>query len=480
MNKLTLALLLVSLAGCADMPTLRQAHPDLPKAWPSAPIPSGELAEATERHAQDWWTLFNDPALTALIEEALARNSDILLAAARIEEARATLGLREADRQPEAQVGAGASRDRATEKGSFPPPNPINNTFQVNAQVAYEADLWGRYRQASAAARADLLASGYAREVVRTSLATRVAQAYFQLAALDAASRLNQETRDNRREAVDLHRLRFDAGIASELPLRQAEAELAAVEAEKAHLERQSRQQETALALLLGRSPRATQEDSLTRGKTLDAMTLPPGIPAGLPADLLARRPDLRQAEQRLAGAEARVRATQAAIYPKLSLTANLGSESRSLSDLFSGPATIWGLGASLVQTLYNAGRTEAALKGEAARQEQSLLAYEQTLRLAFKDVLDALVSVRQSREAEAAETRRAEALARASELAGLRYRNGVSNYLEVLDAQRNLHLARQNRLAARHARLTATANLFNALGGGWNHDPSPEKEAPR
>ncbi|MDP2433174.1 MAG: efflux transporter outer membrane subunit [Pseudomonadota bacterium] len=465
MNKALIALLIASLSGCISLPTLRKASPDLPQAWPAvSPAPSGEK----EQRLPDWWTHFNDPALTTLINEALQHNSDLLLAAARIEEARSALGLRDADRHPNVAIGTSADRTRATEKGSFPQPSPVNNKFQVNLQAAYEVDLWDRYRQASAAARADLLASEYAREVVRTSLASSVAQAYFQIAALDAALALTQDTLNNRREAVDLHQLRFAAGIVSELPLRQTEAELAALEAAQAGLIRQLRQQETALALLLGRSPRALADDPVARGKPLANLTAPPAIPGGLPSDLLARRPDIRQAEQRLAGAEARVLATKAAIYPSLSLTANLGTESKALSNLFSGPATIWGIGAGLVQTLYNAGRTEAALKGDAARQEQALLAYEQTLRVAFKEVLDALVANRQAREAGAAETRRAQALSRAAELAGFKYQNGVSNYLEVLDAQRNLYQAEQNRIEAHRAQLAATAELFKALGGGW------------
>ena len=478
MRKTLIALLIASLTGCISLPNLRKPSPDLPQAWPStSPRSPGEGPGEREQHLQDWWTLFNDPALSALIGEALQHNSDLLLAAARIEEARSALGLSEADRRPEVQIGGSAGRTRATEKGSFPQPSPVNNKFQVNLQAAYEVDLWDRYRQASAAARADLLASEYAREVVRTSLVGGVAQTYFHIAALDAALALTQDTLNNRREAVDLHKLRFDAGIVSELPLRQAEAELASVEATRADIIRQLRQQETALALLLGRSPRGLADDPLARGKPLDTLTAPPAIPDGLPSDLLARRPDIRQAEQRLVGAEARMLETRAAIYPSLSLTANLGSESKALSNLFSGPATIWGIGASLVQTLYNAGRTEAALKGDAARQEQTLLAYEQTLRVAFKEVLDALVANRQAREAGEAENRRAQALARAAELAGLRYQNGVSNYLEVLDAQRNLYQAEQNRIEARRAQLAATTELFKALGGGWL--PRPETSPP-
>lgn len=473
MRKSLPLLLALGLSGCISLPTLRQPSPDLPAAWPAS-SPSAPTASAGvgEHDLQNWWTLYDDPALTALIDEALAHNGNLLLAAARIEEARAALGLADADRYPSAEIGASAGRTRATEKGSFPPPSPINSKFQVNAQAAYEVDLWGRYRQASAAARADLLASEYAQAVVRSSLADRVAQAYFQLAALDSGLALTRETLSNRQEAVDLHKLRADGGIASELPWRQAEAELAAVAAVQASLTRQQHQQTTALALLLGRNPRIAQEDTPARGKTLDALNLPPAIPAGLPSDLLLRRPDIRQAEQQLVGAEAQVLKTKASIYPSLSLTANLGSESRALSDLFSGPATIWGFGIGLVQTLYNAGRTEAGLQGVAARQEQALLNYEQTLRIAFKEVLDALVATRQAREAEAAESQRARALAQSAELAGHRYRNGISNYLEVLDAQRNQYQAEQNRIEARRAQLAATAALLKALGGGWNPPP--------
>ena len=472
MSKFLIALLGLAVSGCISLPVLRHAQPDLPSSWPAAAAP-GERVPGLVR----WWTLYDDPNLVKLVDEALAHNGDLLAAAARIEEARAALGLTESDRSASVQLGAGAGRTRVTEKGSFPPPNPINNDFQLNLQAAYELDLWGRYRQASAAARADLLASEYAREVVRTSLAGTVVLGYFQIAALDASLQLTQETLANRKEAVELYRARFNAGLDSELPWRQAEAELAAVESTQADLERQMRQQENALALLLGRTPRAWMQDRGAHGKRLDVLTLPPAIPDGLPAEMITRRPDIRQAGQRLAGAEARVLETRAAIYPTLSLTANLGSESRALTDLFSGPAAIWGLGASLVQTVYNAGRTEAALKGDAARQEQALLVYEQTLRIAFKEVLDALVAVRQTRVAEAAEVRRAEALARGVELADLRYRSGVSNNLEVLDAQRMLYQSEQNRIEDRRARLAAAASLFKALGGGWL--PRPETSPP-
>jgi multidrug efflux system outer membrane protein len=218
----------------------------------------------------------------------------------------------------------------------------------------------------------------------------------------------------------------------------------------------------------LGRDPRALMQASVTRGAGLFQLALPPAIPSGLPSDLLLRRPDLRQAEQKLLSSQARIREAGAAIYPNLSLTAHLGSESKALSDLFTSPASIWGLAAGISQTIFNAGRTEAAVNAAGARQDQALIAYEQAVQTAFKEVLDALISHRQARETGTAEAERTKALKRAAELADLRFQNGVSNYLEVLDARRNLFQAEQGGIEARFAQLVATANLFKAMGGGW------------
>ena len=452
---------LLLLAGCAELPETRQPAHELPAAWPQS--------QAQARIAPDWWRAYGDPVLDRLMEEALAHNRDLALAAARIEEARANLGLARADQFPSVELGAEAARSRMSERGVQPAPDgAVNNAYGVTLQMAYEVDLWGRYRQATKAARADLLASEYAREVVRLSLTGAVAQGYFALRALDAQVQLARDTLANRKEAAELQRRRVEAGIASELELRQAEAEMAAIEASLAEFTRQARQQENALAVLLGRSPRRLVEDGIARGQGLAELALPPAVPAGLPSELLARRPDLRQSEQRLAASEARIAEARAALYPNLSLTGYLGSESKALSNLFSGPATVWGLTAGLVQTVFNAGRTEAAVQAASARQEQALVAYEQALQQAFREVLDALVAHRQARELQEAESRRAEALGRALELAELRYKNGVSSYLEVLDAQRNLYSAQQNRIEARRSQLAAVTDLNKALGGGW------------
>jgi multidrug efflux system outer membrane protein len=459
-----LAALLLTLAGCVNLPQSREADLPLPAAWPEG--------QTEARIAPDWWKAYHDPALDALMDEALAHNADLKLAAARILEARAALGATRADQFPGAQLAASVGRSRATEEGSFPIPTPINNNYQLQLQAAYELDLWGRYARASDAARADLLASQYGREVVRLSLTHDVAAAWFNLAALAAQADLARDTLANREEALALQRLRVSGGVSSDYELQQAEAELAATRADLARLEQSRRQAELALALLLGRSPKALVEERLAAGKPLAELAVPPAVPAGLPSDLLQRRPDLKQAEAELAAAQARIAEARAALYPNLSLTAYLGSESRELSDLFSGPATVWGLTAGLVQTVFNAGRTEAVVQSRAARQEQLLIQYEQAVRQAFREVLDALVAQRQAAEIDAAETRRAQALTRATELADLRYRNGVASYLEVLDARRNQYQARQAVIDARRARLASVAGLSKALGGGWEGKP--------
>jgi len=460
MNKTLLALALaVLLPGCANLPEPRQPALDLPA--PASVQPQASITA-------DWWKAYGDPVLNAMMDEALAHNGDLRLAAARIEEARGALGQADADRYPEVSASVGASRSRRSEAGAMPVPINPSNSFQLGLQAAYELDIWGRYRSANDAARADLLASEYARDVIRTSLTADVAKGYFALRSLDARIQLARDTLNNRRQALDLMRLRFEAGESSELDFRQAEAELASVESALALLVQQQQQQEHALALLLGRQPRQIVAEVLPRGLELQALVLPPDIPAGLPSDLLARRPDIRQAEASLAAADARIEEAKAYLYPSILLTASLGTESRALSNLFTGPATVWGLAASLAQTVFNAGRTEAAIRSTVARQEQVLIGYEETVKQAFRETLDALAVHRQTRERSEAESRQAEALRRALALAELRYRHGESGYLDVLYAQRNLFAAEQARIQAREQQLAAVADLSRALGGGW------------
>jgi len=488
-------LLLASLGGCAQLPELKLPRLELPQSWfgrpqanssttlstatkstpgsadasaPGTHTPPATTLPISGEHLSQWWKHYHDPLLDALVDEAQHHNRDLRSAAARIEEARASLGMARSAQSPSLQAIADTGYTRSTEKGSVPLNDPTTPHIKLNLQAAYEVDLWGRYQAASDSARAELLSSEYAREVVRTSLIAQVVKTYFTLVVLDRQLAINGDTLANRREVAALHTLRWETGLSSEGPLRQNEAEIAALESAHAVLSARLRQQELALAVLLGREPRSLFAERIAPGATLPELSRIPDVPEGLPSELLNRRPDLRQAEENLRAAHARIAEVKAALYPGLALTAHFGSESKHLADLFSGPAAIWGLGASVAQSLFNAGRTEAGIQAADARQQQAVAAYEQAVRHAFRETLDALVVQRQMREQSEALKRQSEALARSLELADLRYRNGLDHYLPVLDAQRALYATRQNMLDTHLASLAASVDLNRALGGGW------------
>ena len=476
----------LALAGCVSMPAIKQPAPELPAAWPeSLPASSATAAEGKaageimpQAMTQAWWRIFNDPQLDRLMDEALAGSQDLKLAAARVLEAEANLRSTGAALLPEVDATVTASRNRRSLQTSplLPAGTPTHyNNFGAGLQASYEVDLWGRIRASTDSARADLLATRYAGEVVRQTLTQNVAQAWFNLNALGLRERLTRETLANRVDAARLTERRFEVGTVSEFEVRQAQAEAAALESQLAQIDQQARLQENALGVLLGRSPRALVQLRI-QAEDLKALAPPPEIPAGLPSELLQRRPDLRQAEASLASTQASIREARAALFPSLTLTGNLGSASASLSDLFSGPSMAWGLGANLAQSLFNGGRTEAAIQARSARQDQALAAYESTARQAFREVLDALVAHRQTREIWAAEGKRVEALARATQLAESRFNAGAASQLDVLDAQRNLYQAQQNAIDASRARLSAAASLVKALGGGWQVQPQTDR----
>jgi len=289
---------------------------------------------------------------------------------------------------------------------------------------------------------------------------------------------VTRRTISTRLASTALQRMRFEAGVASEFDLRQVEAQTAQAQALLPAFERSLAQQETALAVLLGRSPRAIVTVPVERGAAIDALTLPPAVPAGLPSDILERRPDVRQAEQALIAANARIGQAKAAYYPSISLTAILGTESTSLSNLFTTPARVWQVSASAAQTVFDAGRTGQQVEQARAREQQLLASYASAIQNAFKDTLDALVAQRTAREALDAEQTRVTALQSSYRLAQLRYDNGVSSLLDVLDVERGLLDAQLNRVEAQRAQLAATADLFKALGGGWDGVLGAEQSA--
>ena len=459
MNKAFLVAL-IFLAGCALKPDYQRPAVELPAAW----------KESGQNLAQDgnWWRVYSDPALEKLVEEALARNSDLARASARVDEARALLRQSESYYYP--TVGATFGRNRTLSSaatGLLPPGvQRERNDYRATLDVSYEVDLWGKLHATAQAARADLLGSEAARDTVRITLAADVAKTYFALRALDAEAAATRRTLGLREEGLKLQQKRFDGGVISEFDYRQLEAEVAAARAQLPPLERDREIQEAALAVLLGRSPKAIMDESVSRSADSREELLPAVVPAGLPSELLLRRPDLVEAEQRLIAANARVTVARSQMFPSIQLTGYLGSEAQALSALFSGPAGIWQLAMVIAQPIFAAGRLEAQIDAARARETQALAGYQGAIQNAFREVRAALAAQTRSRETFEAESTRFAALATTVRLARLRYDNGLASQLEVIDAERNLLAAEIARHEALRAQRAAVADLYKALGG--------------
>ena len=465
-----LSLIVAALAGCMTVgPDYKRPQIETPGQLPGA--------TANEPLISTWWKAYGDPVLNQMIDEALVYNLDLRRAIARVNEARAALGITRADQYPGVSANTSASRNRGSQDSSLSVPG-IDSAYRATLNASYEIDFWGKYRRATEAARAELLGSQFNREAVRLALIADVARGYFGLRALDAQVAITRRTISTRQASTALQRMRFEAGVASEFELRQVEAEAAQAQALLPTIEQQLAVQETALGVLLGRSPRAIVEQPVERGAAMDALNVPPSIPSGLPSEMLERRPDLRQAEQSLVAANARIGQAKAAYYPSISLTGFIGGESSTLSGLFDASARVWQFAGSAAQTVFDASRTRSRVGVAEARQQQALAQYQSAIQNAFKDALDALVSQRKAREMMEAERMRIDALHISMRLAQLRYDNGISSLLDVLIAERALLEAQLNRVEAQRAQLAATADLFKALGGGWDGLPDSDKSA--
>ena len=456
---LVVAALAMALFGCATTPT---APPklDLPATVDNAPP------------LTRWWTTFSDPTLDKLVDEALASNLDLAAAMARVESARAQVKLSQADLFPTVDLGVDANRTRFSQQVPTLPPgiSPILNDYKIGLQASYEVDLWGKFRTATRAAQNDLLASQYAQETVRTVVAADTARFYFNLLAADAQLAVLQDTLKTRDESVALQTDRYQAGIIGNYDLGTAQAERAAVAGDVATAQRAVAEFESALAVLLGRSPREVFTPELSRNVAMSWATTIPTIPSGLPSDILARRPDIRQAEAQLAAANMRIDVARADYFPSISLTGTYGTEAAAVKSLFSGPALIWSIGAAIAQPIIGFKAIEANVEAKSAARNELIVGYTKTVQGAFHDAHDALSANETTRAALAAQTERKDRLSEVLELSDLRYRSGYSPYLEVLDAQRQLLQAQTLQIvAARNVRL-ATVDVAKALGGGWDY----------
>ncbi len=463
-----------SLSACSGG-VLKQQNPPVAALEVPTSLSAGKAAiQPADAAALDWlqwWKSFQDPVLDALVQEAASNNQDLALASARITEARATLSQNQANLYPSVDLNAGLARRRASTNSATynPAAGNYSNDAQLGLSASYEIDFWGKYASADQAARARMLAQGANRGVVLSSLYASAAQSYFALRALDAQAVLAEQTLATRQENVHLQKRRLDGGVSSELDLRQAESEAASVRASLQATQQNRSLAEAALALLLGRQPGAILQADVARGSDVASLLARLNIPTDLPSALLQRRPDIVAAEYNLQAAQADIAQARSAYFPRVALTASLGDQSKSLSNLLDPASLFWNLLGNLTQPVFRAGAIDSLVAAANARQQQALAQYTQAVQNAFRDVHDALTNATAAREIAATTQQRLLALRSTLRLANVRYQNGYSSYLEVLSAQRDVAQAESGLIDIQRAQLSAAVALYKALGGGWD-----------
>lgn len=436
--------------------------PDVHRAAPATPAPSSvSLADAK------WFEVFKDEKLQQLVRESLVSNFDARVAVARIDLARGQLGITRADQFPNVNAGADLSTVRTSRSGEIEAPKPaqVERTFGTVALslLTFELDIWGRLRRATEAQRAQLLSEEENQRAIFVTLVAAVAQAYFELRELDLELDISRRTLSSREESLRLIKLQESAGIATMLEVRQAEELVFTAAARIPELEGRIVLQENFIATLLGVNPR-----DIPRGEALVDQHMPPEIPSGLTSDLIDRRPDIRAAEQQLVSANALVGVAKAAYFPRISLTGFFGFQSDQLSSLFSGPTRIWAFTPQLAQPIFQAGRLKSNVRVAKAQREIALIEYERAIQNGFREVSDALISYQKVREQRAQQDLLVGALRDRVRLSMLRYEGGIDNYLNVLDAERELFNAELDLAQLRLGELTTVVQLYKALGGGW------------
>lgn len=442
------------LAGCSFIPTYER---------PAAPVPSTYAATTTlgSGPTVPWQEHFSEPRLRQLIETALANNRDLRVAVLNIEQARATFQVRRADLYPGVGLAANASRAPATGTGD------LTNSFSVGLAVtAWEIDFFGRIASLKEQALAQYLATEEGRNAAQVSLVAAVANGWLNLLADEELLDLSRQTLASRQDSVQLTQLRLEAGVSSALDFRQAQSLMQAARATLAQQQRQRAHDENALALLLGQALPEDIRASLAGSKLAQASAMAP-LQAGLPSELLTRRPDIRQAEQQLIGANANIGAARAAFFPRISLTTQAGTASGELSGLFKSGSWGFSIAPSLLQPIFDAGRNQANLGNAQASRSIAVAQYEKSIQTAFREVSDALAGKATLSEQAQAQQLQVDAESARLQLADLRYRNGVSSYLDLLDAQRSLFATQQAVVQVRLAQLQNQVSLYKALGGG-------------
>lgn len=444
--------------GCALGPDHVRPESDLPQGWRPSLADDGSLPD-------NWWTLYRDDTLHSLVALALQHNHDLAIAMARIDEAKAYLGVARSAQFP--AIGAEAGTSRGDPAG----PVTVDNTHSLGGSIIFELDLWGKYRRATEAARADLLATEAACRTVRLTVVAETAHAYFALLSADRQLKTSRETLVIRQRAEKLYHSRFAEGLSGEYEWLQSQVETTTAAAQVQSLEIAVSQAENALAVLIGRTPREIVEGKLARPVPVEDLLVPDLVPAGLPSTLIGRRPDIIEAEEVVHAATANIGVAKAAFLPSFSLTGLFGWSSNEFDNIMVTGARQWSLGTGVLQPIFQGGRLMAQLDAANARQKAAYAQYRKVVANAFREVQDALVANRITRERLITIQTQTKTLRRTVYLANLRYRSGQTNFLEVLDSQRALFSSEIELAKAYQAQLDAVVTLCQALGGGWNGD---------
>ena len=464
------------MSACSVGPNYKRPAANVPSAYRGALAPEAAASEPTRTPPsaatrggsasvslgeEKWWEVFQDQELQGLIRTALRNNYDVRIAATRVLEAQAQLGITRADQLPTVNVGGNVTSVRNPKVG--PIPGYENTQGQVSASVDWNVDFWGRYRRATEAARAILLANQWAQREVIATLVANVASSYFQLRQLDLELEISKRTLGSRQDSLGLTKTLEEHGINSMLDVRQSEQLVYTAAAEIPDLERQIEQEENAISILLGNNP-----GDVPRGLKLTEQPHAPEVPVGLPSSLLERRPDIREAEENLVAANAQIGVARAAYFPQISLTGTAGYESSALTNLFTGPAGLWTLVGSVTQPIFQGGRLKSNVRLAEAQHEQLLLTYQQSIQGAFRDVSNALIAYRKFREFRIQQQHLVESAQDAARLSGIRFKAGTADYLEVLTNETNSFSAELVLAQAQGNELNALVELYQALGGGW------------
>jgi len=461
-HAITLAVLAnVLFTACTVGPTYKRPVVNIPDQYRGASEPSTAASGSASVADQKWWELFQDQQLQTLIGTALEHNYDLQIAAARILQAQAHLGIVRADQFPTVAAGASAARQRVAQTLNFPAAQ--FSTLEVSGSATWEIDFWGKFRRATEGARALLLASEWGRRAILTSLIGQIAGAYFDLRELDLELEIAQRTLASREESLRLTQVREQGGATSLVDVRQAEQLVFEAKGAIADLERAIEQQENLLSTLIGDNPAP-----VPRGQPLVDQPRALDVPAGLPSTLLERRPDIRQAEQELVAANADIGVAKAAYFPQISLTGVGGFQSAALASLFSGPAGFFSVGAALAQPLFTGGKLKSNVALATARRVEAVLSYRQTIQQSLREVADSLVAYRKAREFREQQELLTRSAQDAQRLSDVRYQGGITSYLEVLDSGTRLFSAELGLAQARRNELLTVVQTYRALGGGW------------